>query len=127
MPSDLPTTPSLRAFSLVARWLSFKRAADELHLSPSAVSRQIQALETHLGVRLLRRLNPGLELTEEGRRYLTEVDAALERLDLAQRRLASAPRRVRVSALESFSESWLIPRLAEFERAHPDIELTIEA
>jgi len=92
MAADLPTTSSLRAFSLVARGLSFKRAADALHLSPSAVSRQIQALEEHLGVRLLRRLNPGLELTEEGRRYLQDVDAALERLDAAQRGLASVPR-----------------------------------
>ena len=127
MAPDLPTTTSLRAFSLVARWLSFKRAADELHLSPSAVSRQIQALEEHLGVRLLRRLNPGLELTEEGQRYLQDVDPALERLDAAQRGIASAPRKLRVSALESFSESWLVPRLAEFERAHPDIELILEA
>lgn len=127
MPADLPSTASLRAFALVARELSFKRAADELHLSPSALSRQVQALEEHLGVRLLRRLNPGVELTDEGRRYLTEVEAALERLEAAQRGLAAGPRRLRVSALESFSASWLVPHLPEFERAHPGIELVLEA
>jgi LysR family glycine cleavage system transcriptional activator len=127
MAAELPTTSSLRAFSLVARGSSFKRAADELNLSPSAVSRQIQALEEHLGVRLLRRLNPGLELTDEGRRYLDHVDAVLDRLESAQRALGGAPRKLRVSALESFSESWLVPRLADFEHAHPDIELEIEA
>lgn len=127
MPLDLPPTSSLRAFSLAARWLSFKRAAEELCLSPSALSRQIQALEEHLGVALFRRLNPGLELTDEGRRYLAAVDAALEQLAAAQRALRVRPRELRVSALTSFSESWLVPHLPEFERRHPDIELKIEA
>lgn len=127
MPLDLPPTSSLRAFSLAARWLSFKRAADELSLSPSALSRQIQALEQHLGVALFRRLNPGLELTDEGRCYLAAVDVALDQLTAAQRQIVSHPRELRVSALQSFSESWLVPRLPEFERRHPDIELTIEA
>ena len=126
MPLDLPPTSSLRAFSLAARWLSFKRAADELGLSPSALSRQIQALEEHVGVTLFRRLNPGLELTDEGRRYLATVDAALDLLAAGQGQLA-ARRELRVSALQSFSESWLVPHLPEFERRHPDIELKIEA
>jgi LysR family glycine cleavage system transcriptional activator len=127
MTRDLPSTASLRAFARVARGLSFKAAADELHLSPSALSRQIQALEQHLGVRLLHRRNPGVELTEAGRCYLTEVEPALERLDAAQRSLAAAPRKIRVSALQSFSASWLVPHLGDFERAHPDVELVIEA
>lgn len=127
MPLDLPPTSALRAFALAARWLSFKRAADELGLSPSALSRQIQALEEHLGVALFRRLNPGIELTEEGRRYLATVDEALALLGSAQRELAGRPRELRVSALQSFSESWLVPHLPEFERRHPDIELKIEA
>ncbi|HEY0300216.1 MAG TPA: LysR substrate-binding domain-containing protein, partial [Rhizomicrobium sp.] len=127
MPTELPATASLRAFSLAARWLSFKRAADELHLSPSALSRQIQALEEHLGVPLFRRLNPGLELTDEGHRYLVEVDAVLERLEAAQRQFAADAAPLRISALETFSENWLIPNLPDFERAHPGIELRIEA
>jgi len=126
MPASLPDTAALRAFSRAAHRLSFKGAAAELHLSPSALSRQVQKLEAHLGVALFRRLNPGLELTEAGTRYLLEVDAVLERLEAAQRQFAStAP--LRVSALQSFSENWLIPNLPDFERAHPGIELQIEA
>jgi LysR family glycine cleavage system transcriptional activator len=126
MPIELPPTAALRAFSLAAHWLSFKRAADALHLSPSALSRQIQGLEDLLGIKLFRRLNPGLELTDEGRGYLVEVDTALERLEAAQRRFTTR-RPLRVSALESFSENWLVPHLPDFERAHPDVELSIEA
>ncbi len=126
MPTELPATSALRAFSSAARWLSFKRAAAELHLSPSALSRQVQGLEAHLGVALFRRLNPGLELTDAGRRYLGEVDAVLARLEAAQRQFADAAP-LRVSALESFSENWLIPNLPDFEHAHPGIELHIEA
>ena len=99
-----------------------------MHLSPSAVSRQIQSLEAHLGVTLFRRLNPGLEITDEGRRYLDTVNRVLAELRRAQHGLA-APRAgaLRVSALESFTESWLIPHLSDFERIHPGIELQVEA
>jgi LysR family glycine cleavage system transcriptional activator len=127
MPRDLPPTAALRAFSCAARTLSFKDASVELHLSPSALSRQIQGLEEHLGVRLFRRLNPGLALTDEGRRYLASVDAVLERLFAAQEAFAPKLRPLRVSALESFSASWLVPNLPDFERAHPDVQLEIEA
>jgi LysR family glycine cleavage system transcriptional activator len=118
---------SLLAFARAARSASFKRAAAELHLSSSALSRQIQALEEHLGVPLFRRLNPGLELTDEGRRYLEVVDAVLLRLQSAREAIAVRNRPLRVSALESFSASWLVPRLADFERSHPGIPLEIEA
>ena len=125
---ELPPTAFLRAFSRVAETLSLKDAAADLHLSPSAVSRQIQSLEALLGVTLFRRLNPGLEVTEEGRRYLDTVNRVLAELRRAQEGLApprSGP--LRVSALESFTESWLIPHLSDFERMHPGIELKVEA
>jgi LysR family glycine cleavage system transcriptional activator len=127
MPRDLPPTASLRAFSLSAHGLSFKRAAAELHLSASALSRQIQGLELHLGVKLFRRLNPGIELTDEGRRYLVVVDAVLAELFAAQEQLAPRLRPLRVSTLQSFSESWLVPNLGDFERAHPDMHVELEA
>ena len=124
---ELPPTSSLRAFSRAARTLSFKRAAEELHVSPSALSRQIQALEKHLGVALFERLNPGLALTEDGRRYLGAVDAALAQLEAAQDQIGPVSRPLRVSALESFSESWLVPNLKDFEAAHPDVQIELEA
>ena len=128
MSDELPPMSTLRAFSRVARTLSFKTAAEALHLSPSAVSRQIQALETHLGTPVFRRLNPGLELTEAGRRYLVSVDRALAELSVAQSSLLPGPAGpLRVSALESFSARWLIPHLPGFESAHPEIALEIEA
>ena len=128
MHGDLPSTAALRAFATAARTGSFKQAAAELHLSPSALSRQIQSLEAQLGVSLFRRLNPGLELTARGRVYLAHVERALATLREAQDKLASDPSRpLRVSSLESFSARWLVPRLADFERAHPEITLEIEA
>ncbi len=127
MPRALPPIAALQAFARAARTSSFKRAAAELHLSASALSRQIQALEEHLGVRLFQRLNPGLALTEEGRRYLDATDDALARLEAAQDLFAPRQRPLRVSALESFSESWLVPNLPDFERTHPDVEIELEA
>ncbi len=127
MSRELPSTSSLRAFSRAARTLSFKRAAAELHVSSSALSRQIQALEEHLGVTLFQRLNPGLALTDEGRRYLEAVEAALAQLEAAQALFAPQPRPLRVSALESFSESWLVPNLPDFESAHPAVGIELEA
>ncbi len=128
MHEDLPPTASLRAFSSIARTLSFKAAAKELHLSPSALSRQIQSLEEHLGVSLFHRRNPGLELTQAGREYLTTVEAILRDLRRAQEALgARAAGPLRISTLESFSARWLVPRLSKFEAAHPGIELSLEA
>src|SRR5262250_687464 len=120
MGEDLPPIAFLRAFSRAAETLSFKEAAAELNLSPSAVSRQIQSLEAHLGVALFRRLNPGLEITDAGRRYLETVNRVLGELRRAQQGFTVRPSGpLRVSALESFTESWLIPHLADFEPADP--------
>lgn len=128
MREELPPIAFLRAFSRAAQTLSFKEAAADLNLSPSAVSRQIQSLEAHLGVMLFRRLNPGLEITAEGGRYLEAVNRVLGELRRAQEGFAVPPSGpLRVSALESFTESWLIPHLSDFECTHPGIELQIEA
>ena len=125
---EFPSLLFLEAFVKAAEKLSFKDAADELHVSPSALSRRIQSLEEHLGVALFRRLNPGLELTTEGSRYLMAVRRVFSELRAAERALKperSAP--LRISALQSFTESWLIPHLPDFERRHPGIELEVTA
>ena len=128
MPDDLPSITSLEAFATAARTLSFKEAAAELHVSASALSRQIQGLEDHLGVRLFDRLNPGLALTEAGARYLATVGRVLGELRAAQRSLPRVDRGpLRISALESFSAKWLVPHLPAFRAAHPDVEIEIEA
>jgi LysR family transcriptional regulator, glycine cleavage system transcriptional activator len=80
---SLPPLPTLRTFEAVARQLSFTRAADELALTQSAVSHQIGALERHLGARLFSRLNPGIELTAEGRVFLEGARAGLDSILLA--------------------------------------------
>jgi LysR family transcriptional regulator, glycine cleavage system transcriptional activator len=124
---SLPPLASLSAFAAAARTKSFKDAARELHLSPSALSRQIAALEEHLGVALFLRLPTGLELTPAGRRYLETVSGVLAALREAQDALAPERGPLRVSALESFCAKWMVPRLGSFRAAHPGIELEIEA
>ncbi len=127
MNEALPSTTALQAFATAARRLSFKQAARELHLSPSALSRQIQGLEEQLGVQLFVRRNPGIELTRAGRRYLESVDRALAELREAATALVADAGPLRVSALESFSARWLVPNLPAFRAAHPGVELEIEA
>jgi LysR family transcriptional regulator, glycine cleavage system transcriptional activator len=123
----LPPLASLEAFSAAARTRSVKEAARELHLSPSALSRQISALEDHLGTALFLRLPTGLELTPSGRRYLATVAQVLVALRDAQEALAPQRGPLRVSALESFCAKWMVPRLGGFRAAHPGVELEIEA
>jgi LysR family glycine cleavage system transcriptional activator len=128
MADDLPSLPALRAFVHAARTLSFKEAADEIHVSPSALSRQIQALEEHLGAPLFVRKNPGLALTEAGTRYLATAERVLRDLRDAGRAVGSRDSGpLRVSALESFSAKWLVPNLPRFEALHPGVEIELEA
>jgi LysR family glycine cleavage system transcriptional activator len=125
---DLPPLASLEAFAKAAETLSFKDAADALFVSPSALTRRIQSLEEQLGVALFRRLNPGLELTREGERYLATARRVLGELRRAQEQLrAPAHRPLRISALQSFTEGFLVPHLPEFHAKHPDVELEIGA
>jgi LysR family glycine cleavage system transcriptional activator len=127
MADDLPSIASLRAFVGVARSLSFKQTAATLHVSPSALSRQVQGLEELLGTPLFVRRNPGLELTRAGNRYLATAERVLRDLREAARAIGETAGPLRISALESFSALWLVPHLPEFSAAHPEIEVEIEA
>lgn len=138
MPQDLtPSHPRtrpisaghLRAFEAVARHLNFRAAAEELSLTQSAVSRQIQALEDEVGSALFLRHTRSVELTGAGTILLRAAGSALERIDAAVRQIRqSAGRRsVAISTWASFASMWLIPRLEAFQREHPDIDIRIDA
>ena len=125
----LPSLAALRVFEAAARHLSFTNAAAELCVTTSAVSRQIRALEDELGRPLFERHPRGLALTKDGAVYLAQVAEALRRLDDASAafRGAGARRTLRLSVLASFAGNWLVPRLPAFERAHPDVDVAMEA
>ena len=119
----------LRAFEAVARHLNFRLAAEELALTQSAVSRQIQSLEEDVGVSLFLRHTRAVELTGAGAQLLRAVLPSLERIDSAVRiiRQSAGRKSVAISTWASFASMWLIPRLEAFQREHPDIDIRIDA
>jgi LysR family glycine cleavage system transcriptional activator len=120
---------SLRGFESAARHLSFTQAAEELHLTQSAVSRQVAALESDVGHRLFVRKTRALALTPAGERLAKSTRQALSAVDRAVdeiRGQAGSPRVV-VTTYPSFASLWLVPRLATFQRLHPEIEIRIDA
>lgn len=124
----LPPLNSLRLFEAAARLQSFKAAADELLLTPSAVSHGIQSLEEWLGTPLFERTPRGLNLTSAGRDYYPAVRDALSSLAMGSER-ASGTRggnRLAISAAPTFATRWLVPRLPHFRARHPDITVTID-
>ena len=118
----------LRAFLAVARHLNFRAAADELALTQSAVSRQIQSLEDEVGMPLFLRHSRAVELTGAGAQLLHTVQPALESIDAAVRQIRQTVGRksVAITTWASFAAMWLIPRLEAFQRAHPDIDIRID-
>lgn len=131
---SLPASPPLnavRAFVAAARHGSFKLAADQLGVTYGAVSRQVALLEQWLGrPALFYRLNRGVALTPAGEVLLAEFGPALDRIGTAarthrSRRGAPAATILRVNALATFSLRWLLPRLAPFRAAHPEIEVRL--
>jgi len=140
MPSSPPPSPGpalrtravaaghLRAFVAAAEHLNFRAAADTLALTPSAVSRQIQALEDEVGVPLFLRHTRAVELTGAGVQLLRAVAPGLERIDAAVRQLRQAAGRksVAITTWASFAAMWLIPRLEAFQREFPDIDIRID-
>jgi LysR family transcriptional regulator, glycine cleavage system transcriptional activator len=118
----LPPFPELVAFEAVARHLSFTRAAAELHLTQSAVSHRVKRLETNFKTKLIRRLNPGLELTAAGTALLPQLAAALDTLaHLHQRR----GRLLKVAAGTGLCTWWLAPRLAGFMAHRPGVSVEL--
>ena len=119
----------LRAFEAVARHLNFRAASEELSLTQSAVSRQIQSLEDDVGVSLFLRHTRAVELTSAGAQLLRAVLPSLERIDGTVRmiRQSAGRKSVAISTWASFASMWLIPRLEAFQREHPDIDIRIDA
>ena len=119
----------LRAFEAVARHLNFRAASEELALTQSAVSRQIQGLEDDVGASLFLRHTRAVELTSAGAQLLRAVVPSLERIDSAVRiiRQSAGRKSVAISTWASFASMWLIPRLEIFQREHPDIDIRIDA
>lgn len=122
----LPPFPVLRAFEAAARHLSFKKAAEELHLTPAAVSQQIKGLEDYLGVPLFRRLTRALELTEHATAMLPKLregfDCLAAAVETTRQHTADT---LTVTAPPSFATHWLISRLTRFSAACPDISLNL--
>ena len=127
MTTRLPPLDLLRGFEAAARHLSFTRAAAELSLTQSAVSRQIKALEDNLGATLFKRQHRALLLTESGQLLFRAVTDALRRIGEAAEQLRAPHPALTVSTTISFASLWLIPRLADFRRAHPQIDIRVDA
>lgn len=119
---------ALRTFEAAARLRSFKQAAAELNVTPTAVSHQVRSLERHLGVALFERGAGGVRITAPGNRLLDAVHGAL--LDIGQAIDALRPRRsggtVTVTTTHSFAALWLVPRLGRFYQEHPGYEVCID-
>src|SRR5579884_1323310 len=124
----IPSLSSLQAFEAVARHLSFSRAADELSLTQSAVSRQVAALEDMLELKLFERLPHRLSLTDAGAGYFEEVRDTLERLAAATLRVMASRAGVgvlNVAIPPSLAARWFVPRLPRFYEEHPGISVLL--
>ena len=122
MADRLPPLTAIRYFEAAARHLSFTKAAEELHVTHSAISHQIKALEEWLGIALFRRMNRAIVLTEAGQAYMRPVKEAFERLGEASRILKAREQTgtLTVSVMPSFAAKWLVPRIGSFRAEYPD-------
>lgn len=125
----LPPLNALRAFEAAARHLSFRKAAQELHVTPAAISHQLKALEDYLGVKLFRRANRRVELTPAARAAAPHLHEGFASIFEAVERLreGEASNVLTVSAAPSFAAKWLMPRLHRFVSRHPEIDVRLSA
>ncbi len=124
----LPPADTLIAFECAARHSSFTRAAEELHLTQGAVSKQIRHLEDRLGVELFRRVRQRIVLTDAGRLYLHDIRGALEQMTAATRQVmsfAGSADVLNLAVLPTFGTRWLAPRLARFTEHYPEAGLNL--
>jgi LysR family glycine cleavage system transcriptional activator len=129
MTRELPPLAALKVFEAAARHLSFTRAAEELSVTQAAVSHQIKALEARIGFPLFRRLGRRLVLTDAAQAYVTELREAFDLIVAATRRLRAQDSAgvLNATVLPSFAVTWLLPRLARFRAAHPEIDVRISS
>ena len=129
MTRRLPPLNGLRAFEASARYLSFTKAAQELNVTPAAVSQQVKSLEEYFEVQLFKRLTRALMLTDSGQLVLPILQEGFDKLAEADRILRNRQddRILTVSVAPSFGAKWLVPRLDSFRRAHPDYDIRIDA
>lgn len=128
MSRQLPPLTALRAFEVAARHLSFVRAAEELHVTPAAISQQVKLLEEYLGLTLFHR-GKKLALVEAAQAVLPLVSEAFDQIERAM--LKARPNAqgnvLVISSPPAFASRWLIPRLEDFQSGHPDIDLRLDA
>lgn len=127
MSRSFPSLNALRAFEAAARHCSFAKAAEELHVTPTAISHQIKSLEDQLGLALFARLGNRLALTPEGERYMPPLKRAFDGIDRATNELLSHQDSecLVIGVLPNFAIRWLIPRLPAFNAEHKDIEVRL--
>lgn len=125
----LPPLKSLQAFEAAARWLSFAKAADELFVTPAAISQQIKQLENYLGVELFRRMTRAVQLTPEARTVLPLVTEGFDNLAEAVDRLSREEETglLTISSVPTFASKWLLNRLPDFSNKYPDIDVRLDA
>lgn len=125
----LPPLRALRSFEAAARHLSFSKAADELFVTPAAISHQVKALEDWLGLTLFKRMNRAVMLTDEGQSYLVGIREGLEVIRIATEKVMKqdAAGSLHVNTLPSFAARWLLPRLSRFREEYPDIDVRLSA
>lgn len=124
----LPSLTALRTFEAAARHLSFTKAADELHITQSAVSRQIRLMEEYLGLLLFQRVKQRLTLTEAGQRYVQDIRSGLELMQTATVNLLAHQGKggaLNIGTAPAFCTKWLIPRLGRFTSAHPNVVINL--
>lgn len=128
MPRQLPPLNAVRAFEAAARHLSFARAAEELHVTPAAISQQVKLLEAHLGAALFVR-GKKLALSDAAQSVLPLVSEALDQIERAmlKARPNTQNNTLVISAPPAFASRWLVPRLEDFQTKHPGIELRLHA
>src|SRR6202030_1866296 len=129
MNNHLPPLSALWAFEAAARHMSFSKAADELHVTPAAISHQIHALEEDLGIRLFHRMNRSIELTASARILLPGLPEAFAGIQSSVRRLRAHndTGTLTVTASPSFAAKWLVVRLNRFQERWPEIDVRISA
>lgn len=129
-PDLLPSTSVLRSFEAAAKHQSYTVAAEELHVTQGAISRQIRELEAMLGITLFRREGRGIALTDAGRSFADRLAPDLERLRQSMtlaRAAGAGGKMLSVAVLPTFATRWLVPRLPKFQKQYPDVELAFHS